>query len=98
MQDDDDGFVLNAPRTEGEKVNLWARVFWMIIIWFMINLSQTILTLATIVQLLIMATNRGEPNEKLSDFGTSLGIWVAKAARYQTGASNVRPWPWSELD
>ena len=29
---------------------------------------------------------------------TDLGIWVAKAARYQTAASNVKPWPWTELD
>jgi len=23
---------------------------------------------------------------------------IAKAARYQTAASELRPWPWSELD
>jgi hypothetical protein len=39
-----------------------------------------------------------QPNERLADFGTTLGIWIAKAARYQTAASEVRPWPWSELD
>jgi len=27
-----------------------------------------------------------------------LGIWIAKAARYQTAASEMRPWPWSEVD
>ncbi|MBT5294689.1 MAG: DUF4389 domain-containing protein, partial [Octadecabacter sp.] len=27
-----------------------------------------------------------------------VGIWVAKATRYQTAASEDKPWPWTELD
>jgi hypothetical protein len=53
---------------------------------------------ATVVQFILMALNKGQPNERLGDFGTDLGIWIAKAARYQTGASPVKPWPWTELD
>ena len=44
-----------------------------------------------------VTTNR-QPNERLVDFGTTLSIWFAKEARHQTAASEVRPWPWSELD
>ena len=70
----------------------------MVIIWVMLSVAQSVLTLATIIQFVIMLINSGEPNKRLGDFGTDLGIWMAKAARYQTGASEVKPWPWTELD
>ena len=58
----------------------------------------TFVGVATIIQFIVMVVGKGEPNERLAEFGESLGIWVAKAARYQTAASEVKPWPWSELD
>ena len=64
----------------------------------MISVAQTVLGIATVVQFVIMLVNDKQPNERLAEFGTDLGIWVAKAARYQTAASNVKPWPWTELD
>jgi len=27
-----------------------------------------------------------------------MGVWMAKAIRYQTAGSEVKPWPWTELD
>ena len=64
----------------------------------MISVAQTVLGVMTIVQFVIMLVNNKEPNERLAEFGTDLGVWIAKAARYQTAASNVKPWPWTELD
>jgi hypothetical protein len=52
----------------------------------------------TVVQFVIMLVNNGDRNERLADFGTDLGIWMAKAARYQSAASEVKPWPWTDLD
>lgn len=96
--ENDDGFVLSEPRGDGVQESLLMRLIWMIVIWIMISMAQTVLGLATLLQFVIMLTNKRKPNEQLADFGTSLGIWVAKAARYQTAASEVKPWPWSELD
>lgn len=73
------------------------RFVYMILLALMISVAQTVLGVATIIQFVIMLVNK-HPNERLADFGTDLGIWVAKAARYQTAASNVKPWPWTELD
>ena len=64
----------------------------------MLSLAHTVLTAVTVIQFVIMLLNDRTPNERLADFGTDVGIWVAKAARYQTAASEVKPWPWSELD
>jgi len=91
-------------RIHGEQIepreddNLLMRLIYMVLIAIMISIAQTILSVATLLQFVIMLINKKEPNERLSQFGTDLGIWVAKAARYQTAASNVKPWPWTELD
>ena len=91
-------------RLHGEQIepeqpdNLLLRLVYMLLIAVMISLAQTVLGVATIVQFVVMLMNNKRPNERLADFGTDLGIWIAKAARFQTAASNVKPWPWTELD
>lgn len=80
-----------------EADSLLMRLIFMLIIAVMISFAQTILGVVTVIQFIIMVINKS-PNERLADFGTDLGVWVAKAARYQTAASNVKPWPWTELD
>ena len=81
-----------------EPDNMLQRLIYMVLIAIMISLAQTVLGVVTIIQYVIMLVNNKEKNERLAEFGTDLGIWVAKAARYQTAASEVKPWPWSELD
>jgi hypothetical protein len=78
--------------------NILVRLVYMLLIAFMISVAQTILGVATVLQFVVLLINNKQPNERLADFGTDLGIWIAKAARFQTAASNVKPWPWTELD
>jgi hypothetical protein len=91
-------------RLHGEQIepeqpdNMLQRFIYMLLIAIMISLAQTVLGVATVVQFVIMLINKKQPNERLADFGSDLGIWIAKAARFQTAASNVKPWPWTELD
>lgn len=91
-------------RMTGEQVEpdkpdgMVLRLVHVVIIWFMLSLANTVLTLVTVVQFVIQIVSQRKPNERLAEFGTSLGIWIAKAARYQTAASEVKPWPWTELD
>jgi hypothetical protein len=89
---------LNGDQPEPEKGNMGYRLLYMVLIWIMLSLSQTILTLVTVVQFIVMLVNTGQRNQRLADFGTDLGIWMAKAARYQSAASEVKPWPWTDLD
>ena len=94
----DGGFALNESREGKAQENMAMRLLWMVVISVMLSLAQIVLTFVTIIQFIIMLVSGRQPNERLADFGMTLGIWIAKAARYQTAASEVRPWPWSELD
>jgi len=100
MADEKDqlGGRIHGEQPETQKDGLLIRLLYMILIAIMISIAQTVLTVATVIQFVIMLLNSGEPNERLADFGTDLGVWLAKAARFQTGASEVKPWPWTELD
>ena len=102
MAKSDDNKVMG--RIHGEQIepkeeeNVFLRLVHMLIIWVMLSIAQTVLSVMTLIQFVIMLTNNKQPNERLAGFGTDLGVWIAKAARYQTAASNVKPWPWTELD
>lgn len=88
----------DAPEAETDYESIWLRLIHMIIIAFLMSMASSLLGLLTIAQFLIMLFNRREPNEQLAEIGTTMGVWMAKAARYQTAASEVKPWPWTELD
>ena len=90
---------LHGEQIEPEQPDtLLVRLIYMLLVGFMITVAQTALGVATVVQFVVLLINRNQPNEQLADFGTDLGVWMAKAARYLTVASNVKPWPWTELD
>ena len=101
MDRDTDRFEgrMHGPQFDPDRRDsLWQRLIYMVLIWVMVQVALTVLGAATIVQFIFIATSKGTPNERLAEFGESLGIWVAKAARYLTAASEVKPWPWTELD
>ncbi|MFP4274062.1 MAG: DUF4389 domain-containing protein [Paracoccaceae bacterium] len=89
---------LHGEQPPAAREPLWLRLVHMVLIALMLSVAQTVLTLATIVQFVLMLLGRGRPNAQLAEFGTDLGVWIAKAARFQTAASEVKPWPWTELD
>ncbi|WP_424975093.1 DUF4389 domain-containing protein [Dinoroseobacter sp. S124A] len=82
----------------GAPDGLFLRLVHTVLIALMLSLASTVLTFVTILQFVILLVNNKQPNERIAEFGTDLGIWIAKAARYQTAASEVKPWPWTELD
>jgi len=89
---------IHGEQPQAESEGLALRFVHMVLIWVMLSIAQTVLTVATVVQFVLMLINTGQPNARLAEFGTDLGVWIAKAARFQTGASEVKPWPWTELD
>ncbi|WP_394178078.1 DUF4389 domain-containing protein [Yoonia maritima] len=91
------------PEEENSEVasdfeSIWLRLVHMVIIAVLMSMASSLLGLLTIAQFLIMLFKKREPNEQLAEIGTTMGVWMAKAARYQVAASEVKPWPWTELD
>jgi len=82
---------------EPRPSEIWPRVLWIFVIVFMISVAQTVLLVVAVLQVIIMLTSKGRPNEELADFGCMVGAWVAKAARFQSAASDVKPWPWTPM-
>jgi succinate-acetate transporter protein len=89
---------MTGEQPEVPLTELVMRLVYMVLIALMISVAQSVLVVLTVIQFVIMVLNKRQPNENLAEFGTSLGIWIAKAARFQTAASEVKPWPWTELD
>lgn len=83
---------------DNDHDNMLVRLVFMIIIGVLLYFAQTVLLMITIGQFIIMLANKRQPNEQLAEMGTTMGVWIAKAVRYQTAASEVKPWPWTELD
>jgi succinate-acetate transporter protein len=94
MPNDDDRSDINVEDYE----NIWLRLLHMVIIAVLMSMASSLLGIMTVVQFLIMVFNNRQPNEQLAEMGTTMGVWMAKAARYQMAASEVKPWPWTELD
>ena len=88
----------DTPDADDDFENIWLRLLNMVIIAVLMSFASTILGFLTVAQFLVMLFNKREPNEQLAEIGTTMGVWMAKAARYQTAASEVKPWPWTELD
>lgn len=88
----------DKPRTdEPLPREVWPRILWIVGIVFMISVAQTVLLVVAVLQVVIMLTSKGIPNEELADFGSMVGAWVAKAARFQSAASDEKPWPWTPM-
>ena len=98
-EDDNVDGRIHGPQVEPDtQESIWMRLLYMVLIWIMLQLSLTVMGIITLIQFVIMLVQKGEPNERLAEFGESLGIWMAKASRYLVAASNVKPWPCTELD
>lgn len=89
--EDEEEPVALSPR------QLLPRILWIVTITMMISVAQSLLFAVAMLQIVIMLANRGRPNEELGDFGAMVGAWVAKAARYQSAASDEKPWPWRPM-
>ncbi len=88
----------DSTEVESDFESIWLRLVNMVIIAVLMSMASSLLGLLTVAQFLIMLFNKRAPNEQLAEIGTTMGVWMAKAARYQTAASEVKPWPWTELD
>jgi hypothetical protein len=78
------------PRPE----NLWLHGLIMLILVLLVNLAQTVLGICAILQFLWMLFAK-ERNAGIARFGQGIAHWLAVTARFLTGESDERPFPWT---
>lgn len=74
---------------------IWMRGLMMLILALMFGLAETVLAVLALVQFLWMVFTR-EKNSLLMDLGVGLGEWMAATARFQSGATEDKPFPWGK--
>ena len=77
------------PRPE----KLWLHGLIMLVLVLLVNLAQTVLGISAILQFLWMLFAK-ERNAGIARFGQGLAHWLAVTARFLTGESDERPFPW----
>lgn len=78
-----------------EKRSLWVRVLLMILMTLAFHLSITILGVLALVQL-VLAIIAGGPNQRLSQFGRSLGRYFRELAEFLIFAREEAPFPFND--
>ncbi|MFO8005131.1 DUF4389 domain-containing protein [Thioalkalivibrio sp.] len=78
------------PRPE----KLWLHGLIMLVLVLLVNLAQTVLGISAILQFLWMLFAK-ERNAAIARFGQGLAHWLAVTARFLTGESDERPFPWT---
>ena len=75
------------------SANVWKRGLIMLLIIFCFGVAHSVLYAIAIAQFLWMLIT-GERNDFLAQFGRSLGLWLAQSARFLSGDTEERPFPW----
>ena len=78
------------PRPE----KLWLHGLIMLVLVLLVNLAQTVLGICAILQFLWMLFAQ-ERNAGITRFGQGIAHWLAVTARFLTGESDERPFPWT---
>lgn len=86
--------ALGSGTVEGEK-KPWIRGLWMVILAALFALAELILLACAVLQFGWYIFGKG-PNRNIADVGVKVGAWLNATARYQTGVTEDRPWPWNE--
>lgn len=92
--------VENSDTNQGtpqDRKAIWLRGLWMLVLVILFGVAETVLLLAAVLQFAWMLIAK-EKNEFLVEFGGSLGKWLNKTARFQTGAAEEKPFPWEKWE
>lgn len=77
-----------------DRKHILLRGLWMLVLALLFSVAETVLLIAAVLQFFWMLLLR-EKNGFLVEFGASLGKWLDKTARFQTGAAEEKPFPWT---
>lgn len=87
--------VLEPPPDEPEEADEapWMRGLHMLLFAILFEIAKWLLLIAALMQFLWLLFAK-EKNTHIADFGENLSRWLARVARFQTAATEDRPFPW----
>ncbi|WP_372605212.1 DUF4389 domain-containing protein [Actibacterium sp.] len=82
---------------DDSRKDVWLRGLWMLILVALFSLAQGLLVACAVLQFgwLLFAKQK---NQHIAGFGEKLGNWLAATARFQSGATEDKPFPWSKWE
>ena len=83
-----------AAGSESGKGAVWLRLLFMIIFAVLFGIAETILAVGAVLQFGFLLFT-GKRNESIADFGGKLADWMRGVARFQTAATEEKPFPFS---
>ncbi len=75
--------------------NIWLHGFSILIILVFLHVALWVLGFCAVLQFLWMLFAR-ERNVHIAGFGAQLANWLAISARFVSGSSDLKPFPWTE--
>lgn len=72
----------------------WVRGLYMLIFVVFFAVAETVLALLALVQFGWMVAYR-EPQPTLKSFGAAMAKWLEQVVRFQTAATEDKPFPWA---
>lgn len=82
------------PTDYSQNKSIWMRGLWMIILAILFCIAETVLLTAAVIQFFWIVFAK-EKNQFIIEFGKSMANWLSITARYQTGESEEKPFPWT---
>lgn len=77
--------------------NVWMRGLFMLILAVLFGIAEMVLVVFAVLQFLWLLFSK-EKNAFLADTGDTIGKWLMEVSRFQTGATEDKPFPWRSLD
>ena len=77
------------------SADFWLRLLYVVFIALAWQVAEVALAVLVLIQIAYRLF-RGEPDADCARWGSSLSQYVWQSGRYLTGASEQKPWPFSE--
>lgn len=81
--------------TDQADISVWSRLLYMILFAIAFSISETVMLLVAVVNLVFKIV-KNEPNSKLLRFGGSLAQYLHQIANFLTFNTEYRPFPFND--
>jgi len=83
------------PEPEIYPSGIWMRALHMIIFMILFGVAETLMFFMAVFQFLWMLVTKSR-NPSVAQFGDQMSGWLRDVGRFQSGATDDKPFPWSD--